>query len=112
MKLSELMQELRELETQFEHAGIDPEVRGAYQPSWPFETRIGPVVSSEDLDDSEEVAREIGRMTPEERSEYEAMLEEEGTEDREPVVWIACGSQLGYLAEDVKAAMQQQGWSE
>lgn len=103
MTISELIQELQYAE---EIAGSEAEIRFAAQPSWPFEYSIN---------------RNIITMTKEMREEKQsAEMREEGiTEEEinawlvdnnqtdENIVYLAEGSQLGYLPGDIK---QEFGW--
>ena len=89
MTLSELIDQLTVL--QEAHEGQDPEVRIAYQPSWPLRARIANVraLAGDDAPDEEELklARELVAAGDEEADGFaaaQAMLE-----DHPPVVWLA-----------------------
>ena len=97
MTLSELIDQLTAL--QEAHEGQDPEVRIAYQPSWPLRAKIANVraLTGDDAPDEEELeyARELVAAGDEEADGFaaaQAMLEDhphdpsfEGT----VVVWLA-----------------------
>ena len=89
MTLSELIDQLTAL--QEAHEGQDPEVRIAYQPSWPLRAKIANVraLTGDDAPDEEELelARELVAAGDEEAEGFaaaQAMLE-----DHPPVVWLA-----------------------
>lgn len=89
MTLSELIDQLTAL--QEAHEGQDPEVRIAYQPSWPLRAKIANVraLTGDDAPDEEEMemARELVAAGDEEADGFaaaQAMLE-----DHPPVVWLA-----------------------
>lgn len=89
MTLSELIDQLTAL--QEAHEGQDPEVRIAYQPSWPLRAKIANVraLTGDDAPDEEELelARELVAAGDEEADGFaaaQAMLE-----DHPPVVWLA-----------------------
>ena len=89
MTLSELIDQLTAL--QEAHEGQDPEVRIAYQPSWPLRAKIANVraLTGDDAPDEEELelARELVATGDEEADGFaaaQAMLE-----DHPPVVWLA-----------------------
>lgn len=89
MTLSELIDQLTAL--QEAHEGQDPEVRIAYQPSWPLRAKIANVraLTGDDAPDEEEMemARELVAAGDEEAEGFaaaQAMLE-----DHPPVVWLA-----------------------
>lgn len=89
MTLSELIDQLTAL--QEAHEGQDPEVRIAYQPSWPLRAKIANVraLTGDDAPDEEELelARELVATGDEEAEGFaaaQAMLE-----DHLPVVWLA-----------------------
>lgn len=101
MTISELIENLEELRDEY---GDETEVRFASQPRYPFEYEISEVVGV-----SAEAEREVLRLemslegaTPEE-------IEEElsDVEDTDPIVYLAEGSQIGYLPE---AATEALGW--
>ncbi len=83
MNIAELINELEDMR---DVVGDDAEVRYASQPSWPFEYSISNIIT----------------MTNEMREEH-ARAELQG----ENVVYLAEGSQLGYLPEDAKNEL---GW--
>ncbi len=100
---------IRELIVELEYiakdVGDDVEVRYASQPSWPFEYSIGDIATttkdireeglrSEMLDDG---------MTGEDINKWF----KDNNETREDVVYLAEGSQIGYLPADVKESL---GW--
>lgn len=89
MTLSELIDQLTAL--QEAHEGQDPEVRIAYQPSWPLRAKIANVraLTGDDAPSEEEMelARELVAAGDEEAEGFaaaQAMLE-----DHPPVVWLA-----------------------
>lgn len=89
MTLSELIDQLTAI--QEAHEGQDPEVRIAYQPSWPLRAKIANVraLTGDDAPDEEELelARELVAAGDEEADGFaaaQAMLE-----DHPPVVWLA-----------------------
>lgn len=89
MTLSELIDQLTAL--QEAHEGQDPEVRIAYQPSWPLRATIANVraLAGDDAPDEEELklARELVAAGDEEADGFaaaQAMLE-----DHPPVTWLA-----------------------
>lgn len=89
MTLSELIDQLMAL--QEAHEGQDPEVRIAYQPSWPLRAKIANVraLTGDDAPDEEELeyARELVAAGDEEAEGFaaaQAMLE-----DHPPVIWLA-----------------------
>lgn len=89
MTLSELIDQLTALQEANE--GQDPEVRIAYQPSWPLRAKIANVraLTGDDAPDEEELelARELVAAGDEEADGFaaaQAMLE-----DHPPVVWLA-----------------------
>ncbi len=83
MNIAELINELEDMR---DVVGDDAEVRYASQPSWPFEYSISNIIT----------------MTNEMREEHDR-AELQG----ENVVYLAEGSQLGYLPEDAKNEL---GW--
>lgn len=92
MTLSELIDQLTAL--QEAHEGQDPEVRIAYQPSWPLRAKIANVraLTGDDAPDEEELelARELVVAGDEEADGFaaaQAMLE-----DHPPVVWLAASN--------------------
>ena len=72
---------IEEMEWAIEQNGGDVEVRIASQPSWPFEYTLDTAVTVE--------------------------VEDKNTDDKEKVVYLAEGSQLGYLNELARSEM---GW--
>lgn len=89
MTLSELIDQLTALQEAYE--GQDPEVRIAYQPSWPLRAKIANVraIAGDDTPSEEEMelARELVAAGDEEAEGFaaaQAMLE-----DHPPVVWLA-----------------------
>lgn len=89
MTLSELIDQLTAI--QEAHEGQDPEVRIAYQPSWPLRAKIANVraLTGDDAPDEEELelARELVAAGDEEAEGFaaaQAMLE-----DHPPVIWLA-----------------------
>ena len=89
MTLSELIDQLTAL--QEAHEGQDPEVRIAYQPSWPLRAKIANVraLAGDDAPDEEELelARELVAAGDEEADGFaatQAMLE-----DHPLVIWLA-----------------------
>lgn len=89
MTLSELIDQLTAL--QEAHEGQDPQVRIAYQPSWPLRSTIANVraLTGDDAPSEEEMemARELVAAGDEEAEGFaaaQAMLE-----DHPPVVWLA-----------------------
>lgn len=87
MKLRELIEQLQKMES--EHGG-DVDVRLAHQPSWPFEYSISEV--------------EAGVPGYDDEDEDE---ESPAKDDRETVIYIGEGRQLGYLPGSAARAL---GW--
>ena len=115
-----IVSELLEL---LEGVSPDAEVRLATQPSWPFEYSVSTVVEaeiSEVSDTLEELQRELdeleelktsGSWTDEDEADMEALLDRisdlEDEEEKQEIVYLAEGSQLGYLPGSIK---EQLGW--
>lgn len=81
MTINEMIETLKDLAEEF---GEDAEVRLAQQPNWPFEYSIGGIVG---VDLSED--------------------EEEEDDQKEKIVYIGEGRQLGYLSG---CASSELGW--
>ena len=103
MNIVELIQELEYLK---DVVGEDAEVRFASQPSWPFEYSISNIITMTN-EMREEHAR--AELRDEGLSEEEINEELEGDPELEGenVVYLAEGSQIGYLPEDAKNEL---GW--
>lgn len=93
--------------------GVDPdtEVRLAHQPSWPFEYSIGTVelvgANDAEIEEAENALARARDLTPEERETARAELDRLSA-DNQQIVYIAEGSQLGYLPGSATEAL---GWS-
>lgn len=96
---------IEELEYAAELAGGGVEVRYASQPSYPFEYSLGDVavMVKETREDALRNEMRDEGMTDEEINKWL----EENNETGEDVVYLAEGSQLGYLPADVKESL---GW--
>ena len=111
MNIQELIEQLEEI------AAVAPnaEVRYASQPSWPFENSIREVVSWDKdtmIDMEVEAIQQSLEDDGKEPMSYDDIkalaednLEQEGK--LEPVVYLAEGSQIGYLPDGPKEAI---GW--
>lgn len=101
MTLSELIQMLQDIQVD----GVDPEVRLATQPSWPFEHSISNVVEIADpeSEDLVELQNELSE-TEDEDAAREIM---ERSRQNGPVVYLAEGQQIGYLPGVVASEL---GW--
>lgn len=88
--------------------GVDPEVRVATQPNWPFEARVADnvVVFNPAEEDVHECKRELSDpdLTAEDREAVKLALEaaELQMKSQPPVVYIGEGQQIGYLAGEAK----------
>jgi hypothetical protein len=97
---------INELEYMKDIAGEDAEVRFASQPGWPFEYSISNIIAMTN-EMREENAR--AELQDEGLSEEEINKELEGAPELEGenVIYLAEGTQLGYLPGDVKNEL---GW--
>lgn len=103
MNIVELIQELEYLK---DIVGEDAEVRFASQPSWPFEYSISNIIAMTN-EMREENARAELRDEGLSEEEINERLEGAPELEGENVVYLAEGSQLGYLPEDAKNEL---GW--
>lgn len=103
MNIAEL---INELEYMKDIVGDDAEVRFASQPSWPFEYSISNIIAMTN-EMREEHARAELRDEGFDEGEINEKLYEAPELEGENVVYLAEGSQLGYLPEDAKSEL---GW--
>lgn len=108
MLLSELIELCENIKVELGGADIDPEVRLAIQPHWPFEHRIASVGGvkmnevgevydpQEHYDDCPEDCEQgwDGRDDPDHKRKWE-----ERNDVLKPVLYIGEGGQIGYLSE-------------
>lgn len=111
MTLQELINQLLELQSEL-GPNEDPVVKIAQQPSWPFEYSIGDVVMTELPETMTRAQFDALSEDEQERANDRADNDElvfidEGEDMPERVVFIAEGSQLGYLTSGVS---KQLGW--
>lgn len=103
MNIVELIQELEYMK---DIAGEDAEVRFASQPNWPFEYSISNIIATTN-EMREENARDELRDEGLSEEEINERLVGAPELEGENVVYLAEGSQLGYLPEDAKNEL---GW--
>ncbi len=103
MNIAELINELEDMR---DVVGDDAEVRYASQPSWPFEYSISNIITMTN-EMREEHARAELREEGLSEGEINERLEGAPELDEENVIYLAEGSQLGYLPEDAKNEL---GW--
>ncbi len=103
MNIAELINELEYLK---DIAGEDAEVRFASQPNWPFEYSISNIIAITN-EMREEHARAELRGEGLSIEEINERLDGAPELEEENVVYLAEGSQLGYLPEDAKNEL---GW--
>ena len=103
MNIVELIQELEDMK---DIAGEDAEVRFASQPSWPFEYSISNIIAMTN-DMREEYARSELRDEGLSEEDINKKLEGAPELEGENIIYLAEGSQLGYLPDEAKQLL---GW--
>ena len=103
MNIVELIQELEYMK---DIAGEDAEVRWAGQPSWSFEYSISNIIATTN-EMREENARAELRDEGLSEEEINERLEGAPELEGENVVYLAEGSQIGYLPDEAKDEL---GW--
>lgn len=111
MTLSELIQTLQDIQDD-QVDGVDPEVRLASQPSWPFEWSISNVVEIADPESEDLVSLQDELSETEDEDAAREIMDRiddimERSKQNGPVVYLAEGTQLGYLPGVVAAEL---GW--
>lgn len=114
MKLSELIEELEDIQSQFGE-DVDPSVNIAYQPNWPLTESVGAVASSGDEDEDEDefaqqLMEEEGISFSEAKEEAREYIHGENKKDKEPTIYIAPSGYGGneYLPGEI---CRKLGWA-